>query len=1093
MNEAASRSGEPRGIPADSAPRLTTRQALGLGEGREPHELVKSDAKLCPFPSERMVGGFLFLFSLALFLASMSWAPFPGQPIQALLRQLGLDSAPAVLDPLWGRLIRLLARLRFGSVAAWAGAVSAVCGAACVGLAGRLMVRVGYLVRNEANLASFTREAQARRISGLVTGLYLACCVPFWLVSTRSLPASFHLLLLATAAWFFSEYQLWGRKRHLFLLGLVYGIGLAEFATFFVFLPLAVFLIAREMFRWQNLWRWRSQLVLWTGLLLGLALYPLAAWSLWRSGAAGGLYASWGQAWGRMLQEQMLLISVVRFYPGLPTLALITLVPWLTLFAVSRRSPWFYEIGQVLVRLVILAGLLGVLFDASYAPWRLLGMRHLMVTPYLLLAVCMGYLAGEFWIMGEPQPLADLPYARRHVRRARRVSAALALLLPLPILAAGALNWRKVDGRYGNVVEAAAQDVLDRMGSRDLLFSVGLLDDSLRWSIWRRQAPIRLVSLPRTAAPDYLGNLARFFDDDALRQPLLAGDFGGFMEKLLMSPAGPARIGFIDLADSFREFGYLVPDGFLYRLEPAADRVDVPALVAAQRSFWARMERIARQPAPEANPIRPYQDSLRLLASKMANNLGVMQAERGDEPGALEIFRAARRIYPGNLSVRLNLLELDRRLAVSTEAGLDADLEAWRDVPAEERWTLGLQFGYVWRAQDWIRRGWVWVVSGEPAADEGARRNPLYSAEQEGDRAKLIDQAYLVWGLPFADETFWRMRLMQNGRDTEALMALARLALRRNDPEAAEAYVAEALAAGLPESSVLFSRAMAAYVRGDKSQAVNALKDLANRTPSDARVWMALALLSAEDEPMRDQALKVLKDLPTGDVGAKLALADVLVSRQRLSEAKTALEEAVQMDAGNLHAWEMLGSLAQELNDQKLMELSLRALLARNSDHYLKYQNAGVNHYRKGELAEAEQAFRQGLQRKRDPVLLNNLATVLLERGGDPEEALALIDEALLRLPTHGGLYQTRGEIHLKQGRFAEARKDLQKALTIQGPRDSALLLLARSYEGVGDFGRARAVAETLAKRSDRLTAAQNQEVQALLARLPAGQPAAGK
>ncbi len=1092
MSDAAFLTGPPPGAsPAD--PRPTPRQTFGLGESREPHELVKADALLCPFPSERWVGAFLFLGALALFLASMSWAPFPGLPIQTLLRHLGEDGAPPVLDPLWGCLVRVLARLRVGSVAAWTGAFSAVCGAAAVGLLGRLMVRVGYLVRNEAHPASFAREAQARRISGVVAGLYLICCVPFWLVSTRSLPASFHLLLLVGAAWFFSEYQLWGKQRHLALLGLAYGIGLAEFATFIVFLPLAAFLIAREMFRWKNLWRWRSQLVLWTALLLGLAVSPLHAWNLWRTGAAIGLFASPGQAWARMLQEQLLLIAAVRFYPGLPTIALITLVPWLTLFAVSRRSPWFYEIGQVLVRIVILAGLLGVLFDATYAPWQLLGMRRLMVTPYLLLAICMGYLAGEFWIMGEPQPLVDSPYARRHVRRARRASAALALLLPVVILAAGAFNWQKIDGRHGHVVESAAQEVLDRMGSRDLLFSIGLLDDSLRWSLWRQRSPVRLISIQRTGSPEYLGRLAQYFDADVLRQPLLEGDFGAFVEQLLASPEGPARVGFIDLADSFRPFGYLVPDGFLYRLETAADRVDVPALVAAQRPFWEQMERLARRPAPEKNLIRPFQDNLRLLASKVANNLGVMQAERGDETGALETFRTARRINSGNLSVRLNLLELNRRLALPVEAGLDADLEEWGAVPTEERWTLGLQFGYVWRARDWVRRGWVWAVSGDPATAEGVRLNPLYSAEEEGSRAKLIDQAYLLWGLPFQDETFWRLRLMQNGRDVEALLALGRLALRRNDSEAAAAYVDEAMAAGLPEAATGFDRAMAACVRGEKAQALAALKDLANRTPSDARPWVALALLGADDAPLQDQALKALKDLSAAGVGAKLALADILMTRQRWAEAKSVLEATVQLDAGNLHAWEMLGTLAQELRDQKLMELSLRALLARNPEHYLKYQNLGVNLYQQGELAQAEQAFRQGLRRKRDPVLLNNLATVLMERDGDPQEALALLDEALLRLPTHGGLYQTRGEIYLEVGRFEEARRDLQKALTILGSRDSALVLLARSYEGVGDFGRARAVAAALAKRLADLPAGQAQEVRDLLARLPAVQPAAGK
>ncbi|NCA82503.1 MAG: tetratricopeptide repeat protein [Opitutae bacterium] len=1050
-------------------------------EGRDPHDKVKEDLMARQFPTERQIGVFLFLASLLLYLASMSWAPFPGLPTQALLMHLELDVSSSARNPLWGLLVKGFARLPGLSVSGWMGLFSALCGATCASLLGRLMVRVGYLIRNEPGRTSFMREAQARRLSGLVAGLYLACCIPFWMVSTRSLPGSFHVLLLLAAAWLFSEYQHWGRLRHLGCFGVLFGIGMVEFATFIVFLPLAVFLVAREIFRWRARGSWRAQLAIWGGLLLGLSLYPLQAFVLFRQGAPWDLFASPGQAWALILREQLQLILHVRYSPGFMVIMFLCLVPWLTLFVMSRRSPWFYEGWQIAVRLIIVVGLVGVLYNASYAPWNLLGLSYLMVTPYLLLAICMGYIAGEFWIIGEPQVLVDRLW---HMRFARRVSGVFAWLLPVAVALAGIHNWRIVDGRHGRVVAASADEILDRLAGRDLLFSNGFLDDSLRLAVRTRQEPVRLVSALRTTSPLYLRRLADSLAEEALKVPLNQGNFGQFLENLLLADEGPARTAIIDMPEVFREFGYLVPDGFLYRLETSADRVDLPAIVEAQRSFWARMVRLAEHPAPKGNLARRHQDLLCLLASKVANNLGVMQAERGNAEEALETFRTARRICPENFSALLNLMEMGRHRELPEAEALAADWEDRQRDLEGVRWALAIRYGYVWKAREWVRRGWVWVLSGAPIFDEAARFQSAAPEDDSDGRAQLLDQAYLVWGVPTPEENVHRGQLIQDGKNTVALMALCRISLRRNDPDAAEAYMAEAMAMGLPEEGVLFDRAMATYVRGDPKKAVAALEALSLQTPGDARIWMALVLLTDERDPLNGQAMKKLKSHRSAGIGVWLSLASLHMSRQRWGDAQAELERAVQMDSKNTQVWEMMVTLSQESGNLKLMEASLRALLNRNPEHYLQYQNQGVAFYQRGKMAEAEAAFRQGIQRRRDPTLLNNLASVIMERDGDLQEALELMNEALRRQPGNEFMRSTRGELHLKMGRFKEALTDLQVALKKRGRKNDLLLLLARSYEGAGDRTRALTVAKAMAARPDQLDDEQKRQVKEMLLRL---------
>ena len=321
-------------------------------------------------------------------------------------------------------------------------------------------------------------------------------------------------------------------------------------------------------------------------------------------------------------------------------------------------------------------------------------------------------------------------------------------------------------------------------------------------------------------------------------------------------------------------------------------------------------------------------------------------------------------------------------------------------------------------------------------------------------------------------------------------MAMARLSLRRNDPEAAEAFIAEAVSMGMDEKRALFDRAMLAYVRGETEEALRRLADLSVQTPGDLRVWMALVLLADETDPLGKEALKRLRGYAGAPLGVRLALGHVLMVRQQWAAAQNELDLAVQQDPRNVQAWEMMVILAQTRGNKPLLEAGLRALIGRNADHFMQYQNAGVDAYRKGNLAEAETSFRQGLMRQRDATLLNNLAHVVMERDGDLAEALKLIDEALLRQPGQAQMLSTRGAILVKLERHEEARKDLQESLRKQGRTANLLLLLAQTYEGLGDRTRALTLVRALAAQPGQMDDKQKELMETLLERLSAA-PAA--
>lgn len=1062
------------------------------GEGRDPRVQLDRDPLAQRFPTDRQLGWGLFLAAFALYVATLSWVAFPGPPTTALLAYLDPTAEPTTQHALWGWLMLGLAWLAPERIAVWSGLFSALCGAGSVALLARLMMRTGYLIRNEPGRESFFREAQARRLSGLAAGAYLAFSLPTWVAATRSLADTFNLGLLLAFAWFVSQYRHRGRLRHLFLAGSLYGVGAAEYPTVVAFFPLAAFVLLREMFRWQALRSWRTHAALLGGLALGLTAYPLIAFVYFKQQALAGAYVAPLDAMRQMLSAQFLAATQLRYAPGFLVIVAVSVVPWLTLFPLSIRSPWFYEWGQIAVRALFAVGMVAVLADLPFSPWRLVGFGYLMTLPYLILAICFGYVAGEFWILGEPQMMLDVRWSKRAIRRAASI---FAVGLPVATLAIGAYHWRAVDGRYGRIAEQAVAEVLGRLDGRDILFTSGLLDEALNLAVVLQDSPVRVVSAPRTGSGPYLQRLAKRFVGEPWHAPLAQGDFGKFLDNLLMSEEGPRLIGIIDMPDVFREFGYLVPDGFLYRMEIDPSRIDLPALLEAQRPFWERLIRMAEQPVPERNLLRPYQDRLRLMASKVANNLAVLQLERGDEAGGLETLRVARRIYRENWSVLMNLLQLGWTRECPEQPEWEAHWADHEEELGSGRWVLAIRYGYVWQARNWVKHGYVWALSGVPAIDEALRRKPAISDEEDAandNRTQILDQVYLLWGQSMPDDTHYRGKLVNDRRDVDALTSLARLALRRNDPEAAEAYIAEALAMGLDDKKTRFDRAMVAYVRGAKEDAVRQLADLRLETPGDLRIWMGLVLLADENDPLGAEALKRLKGYSGAPLGVHLALGQHFMGRQQWAAAQAELDLAIQQDPRNAQAWEMMVLLAQTRGNKPLLDSGLRALLDRNPDHYMQYQNAGVEAYRKGRLAEAETSFRDGLMRQRDATLLNNLAHVLMERDGDLQEALKLINEALLRQPGQAQMLSTRGAILVKLGRFAEARQDLQESLRKQGRTPNLLLLLTQTYEGLGDRTRALTFVRSLAAQPGPMDDKQKQLMQELLARLEAP-PAAAK
>ena len=1020
--------------------------------------------------------------ALGLYGATFSRTAFPGLPAKSLAWHLWLDSTPTLLDSLWGRLVRLCAGLPGDSAALGTGWLSVACGALCVALLTALVMRVRHPVHDAHDPAEMRREAQARLLAGTSAGLVLMTSIPFWILSTRSLPGAFHLLLLLGAAGLFSEFQRTGRPAMLYLLGLLYGVGVTEFATFWVFAPLAALLVVRAMlqraeFRWPVLVR--------TGLcvLPGLLLYVVNAGTLWADPATRLRgFSSVGSVVWYIWRDQWHLIVNAPQTAGFLLVMVLTLLPWGMLFLLrSKRPAWRYSFWQVAVRLVVLGAALGALFNLPLAPWHFFGMHYLMVTPYVILAVCAGYVAGEFWAMGQVREHRNAGIGQP----LRSLMGVVGLLVPAAALAAGFLNRPVADGRPAAAVTACAERILDDLHGRNVLLADGVLDDSLRLGAHRRGLDLDVITMPQTVSNPYRQYLATRFTEPR-QQSLLQVGFGAFLQDFLATDEGLARTAAIDAADALREFGYLVPDHLVYRAETAPDRIDPAALAESQKPFWAWLEAWAAQPVDPQNPAAAYRQYVLRLASKTANNIGFMQVEAGTTAAAMESFRQARRLHPENISALLNLMGLAQEQQLPEAAGYEAEWKEFKERHVDGRivWSLSALYGYIHNTGLLVRQGMIWAVSGKPRMAEAELRRAAGTRAVSAEVKAFLGQAYLHGGDIARGAEFYREVLRENPRDVKALLVLAQVSIAAEDFAEAEQLLARAEEAGLPPEKLRFERAVIQCLQGHADIAQADLKEVVRQDKENVQAWALLALLTSAsgDSETYGKSLKALRDLQGSSPEVRLMLAELHIGRKEWAEARTELEQVVRMTPRQVRAWELLVAVDFQERKRDQAEDHVRMLLTLDPENYTGNLMLGSFQYERGQFALAESAYRAALKARRDPSALNDLAYLLMIKGGPGlAEARQLVEEALAQRPGDPVYLSTRAELGLREQRLDEAERDLQAVLAAMPDNAQALLLSAQIYAARGQHAAARELAESLAVRQGELPAEQQAVLQGML------------
>lgn len=870
------------------------------------------------------VAGMTAIVAACLFIGTSSTHVEPEISAPLLAQLLHLAPFPSMEYPVWSWVVRFLAGLNVAVFPRTLNIFSALCGAFAALLLYRL---IAASLRSSEVRAAVPWLAVA---SGLAASGFLVVCVPFWMVSNRAHPASFDLVLLLGSLRMLQLYGITRRMGWLLGFSFVYGVGLAELATFALFLPPIGF------FSLYLIWRCRQfrARTLAPAILLGLlgaSLLFLAAFEYFQLPAAKWREATsmWDVLKYFLLERRRLILGSIPRH-GWLLLFMGTLVPWMmSWFAQRRNRGWEFN-PSLLVFYPFLIGIaLIVLFNGPVAPWRVMGLNPLLVTPYVLVASTYGLLLAR---------LGTSIAARlvRKKRSTRGVVPALLVLALIPLALAGVRNAPIVSTQSSAAVEKLVQSVFDLSAGRSLWMGDGLLEPQLRLEAYRRGVSFNYVNAYQAEAFTYRRYLASLFDEPRLQSLALAG-----LGPLLSTWLGEEDTAVDQLALPLRPDIWLseglepVPSGLLYL--GARDRNALDPMQTWQKnvSFWQFVEPLlARLPTNSAGS-RLLADTTRRQVARVANDLGVFMEYTGHPSEAVLAYRRSLSFDPENLSAALNLLvlagEVDEQVDTSAAAAL-RDREMERPYPRAPQ-LLAIQYGHLRSraAADLLSSG-VPRMSPHETDPELAAINDLFANGQLDEARRRLERVlatspespdawvmlaaigYKEGQVDLVERSLRQMNIL--GQEWPILFELmGRMRLQQGDTAGARNFFNRALSRRPSDLSLLQQLLDLDLAAGDWNSVERLLNQILVIWPNHENANFALAALLRERKRL-DLSENVLRQqLRARRTSRALAeLADVVRQRGSLDSALEFSSEAVARLPQYARAHEVLGRVLMDLD-----------------------------------------------------------------------------------------------------------------------------------------------------------------------------------
>jgi tetratricopeptide (TPR) repeat protein len=1013
--------------------------------------------------------------ALLLYASQGTAAAFPDVWSSALYSILGLDPFRPLSNPLWQLLMAAIGRVAGPAALPAANAFSMVMGALSVWLVFQIGLRFRAkprLLRSEEDLRRFER---ARWVAGAVSAVFLAVSAPMLVVSSRLHPYSLGLALLLGATLLALLYRDRPRAGYWFGFALLYGLGAAEFSTFFLLGP--VFLC------WWIWMLWRSQ-ALRPGMVVGgvaLGLLGLSVGLLFCLHYAKSPVAEWREfsGFGEVVRYylidhyQQIRYSVPKHGWLIVLLTMVFPVVFIIWNGFEEAGDLFTNIGLAVFRLILLAVAVLILFNLPGSPWHVLGPQVTLVTPYALTALWFGQLCGfaADWLS---RP--SLKQARRRTAVSPWPGRLFLGLLAATLAAAAVVNVPKASPRQAAPVVALARDVLDAAGDTPFLLTNGSLDPVMQWIAFAEDRPVRLINRVQAGSRAYMRFVATWFDQPELVAMAEAG-MGPFLDVWFSGNTNAAAAMAVQDLPEFWTLQGLAwsPGPGLYRGEPLESVTLAPERIEATFALLERHLETLGDAAPRPVLLENTADFLGRQLAVLANNLGFFLVEQGQPEPAERAFSLARSYDPGNLSALMNLIDL------ATEQGRNDEAAQWKEevrrktaiasAPITAR-QLMRQYGYVRNPAFLMQEGIALIRSG--ITGQGMDRFDDALAMPDANQSAALVLARTLFDAGQIAECHRRLveLVAQEPGNAAARLLLARCEVVLGKIPEAEQSFAILADLGVPAVQRDMERAFALLQAGRPADALPLFEqglghDAVSGPSAVGMIWAASRL--DRSEPIQ-RAEAVLKQRPAYFTG-QIVLYELAMARGDLIAAREHLQSARRSQPGNAEVLEKTIRLELlEGREAIAKEMLNRLLEVDSANPYGNYLLSGI-HEQNGRLDLAEAVLLRAIPRDLTGEASYGLAWVL-EKTGRPAEALTAIDQALTLQPRNPQFLAVKGIVLDALGDSDQAITLINQAITLRGAGTVPLfdLFLARIHHRNGRTDQTRDILNALASRQAEFT-----------------------
>jgi tetratricopeptide (TPR) repeat protein len=312
----------------------------------------------------------------------------------------------------------------------------------------------------------------------------------------------------------------------------------------------------------------------------------------------------------------------------------------------------------------------------------------------------------------------------------------------------------------------------------------------------------------------------------------------------------------------------------------------------------------------------------------------------------------------------------------------------------------------------------------EEALPKLRRAVALWGKEEQAPRLRLAGLLLAQDHQGEAQEQFQKV-LDQAPDNAPAHLGLARVAVARNDPDAALGRLEKCLADPGTEKPARALRAELYHRKGD-SKAAERERRLAQRLP--------------QRDLFSDPLVDEMMDLGVGRL-ASVSRADRLVAQRRVPEAVALLQQTTSDYPDSASAWLALGRCYLENKQPAEAERALRTALARQPKRVECFFYLGVALVIQKRTADAADCFRRAVDLRPDFVEARSNLGRCLRLQGKRDLAIREFQAVLRYKPSSVTAHVQLGEL-LRDTDPAQARKHLESAVSLAPDNAQARKLL---------------------------------------------------